>query len=115
MTRFIVRFAAAAAGLWIASEVVPGVRVAGAPALVLAAIVLGVVNAIVRPIMVVLTFPLTVVTLGLFLLVVNAAAVGLAAWFLPGFDIDGFFAALFTWAIVAVCGWVATVLTPEKR
>lgn len=115
MTGFLIRFAAAALGLWLASEVVPGVRVAGAGALLLAVVVLGLVNALVRPVLVFLTFPLTVVTLGLFLLVVNAAAVGLAAWVLPGFDIDGFFAALFTWAIVAACGWAASALTRDKR
>ena len=78
LARFIVRAIFAAAGLWLASEFVPGVRVDDAVTLILAAILLGLVNAFVRPVVFVLTLPLTIVTLGLFLLVLNAA---MESWF----------------------------------
>ena len=67
-----------------------GIQIDDAQTLVLAGVVLGVVNAIVRPIAVILTFPLTIVTLGFFLLVVNAGMLGLTAWLLHGFHIAGF-------------------------
>ena len=69
---------------------------------------LGVVNAIVRPIAVVLTFPITIFTLGLFLLVVNAGMVGLVAWMLPGFHIDGFWTALLGALVVGLTGWIGS-------
>jgi putative membrane protein len=74
----------------------------------LAALLLGVVNAIVRPLMVVLTFPITLVTLGLFLLVVNAAMLGLVAAMLDGFAVGGFWAALFGAIIVGMTSWMAS-------
>src|SRR3989344_2271301 len=79
----------AALGLWAASAIVPGVNVSNTGTLILAAILLGVVNALVRPVLVILTLPLTILTLGLFLLVVNAATIGLVAWLLRGVTVDG--------------------------
>ena len=93
MAFFILRVLIAALGLWLATEWVPGITVSTATTLVLAALLLGIVNAIVRPIVVLLTLPVTLLTLGLFLLVVNAAMLGLVAAFLPGFAISGFWAA----------------------
>jgi putative membrane protein len=111
----LIRFFAVALGLWLAAVLLPGVSYSGLGSLLLAALLLGLANAFVRPVMVLLTLPLTFVTLGLFLLVVNAAMVGLVGWVLPGFRIDGFLAALFTWAIVAVASWAAGGLTSERR
>ena len=73
----------------------------------LAALLLGVVNAVVRPLVLVLTLPITLVTLGLFLLVVNAAMLGLVAGLLPGFGIAGIWSAIGAWLIVSVTGWLA--------
>jgi putative membrane protein len=75
-----------------------------------AALLLGIVNAIVRPIAVVLTLPLTLLTLGLFLLVVNAAMLGLVALLLDGFQISGFWTALGGSLIVSITGWLAAGL-----
>ncbi|HET9446237.1 MAG TPA: phage holin family protein, partial [Steroidobacteraceae bacterium] len=75
-----------------------------------AALLLGIVNAIVRPIAVILTLPLTLLTLGLFLLVVNAAMLGLVAALLAGFQISGFWTALGGSLIVSLTGWVASGL-----
>src|SRR5205085_9355032 len=85
MTGFLLRALISAIGLWLASVWVTGVRIHGPGTLLLAAVLLGVVNAVVRPIAFILTLPLTVLTLGLFLLVLNAAMVALVAAMLPGF------------------------------
>ncbi|HEY8555636.1 MAG TPA: phage holin family protein [Burkholderiales bacterium] len=108
MTGFVLRWVVGAVGLWLAAEIVEGIHVAGAGTLLLAALLLGVVNAVVRPVLVLLTLPITVVTLGLFLLVINAAMLGLVALLLPGFAIDGFFAALLGSIIVSIVGWLAS-------
>ncbi|MBN1239179.1 MAG: phage holin family protein [Gammaproteobacteria bacterium] len=108
MPGFLIRLAITAAGLWLAAEIVPGIVFDGAGSLLLAAFLMGIVNALFRPVVVLLTFPLTIVTFGLFLLVVNAAMFGLVALLLPGFRVSGFFAALFGWLIVSVVGWAAS-------
>ena len=114
MMGFLLRALISAVGLWIASEWVPGVHIRSATTLVLAGILLGVVNAIVRPVAFILTLPLTIVTLGLFLLVLNAAMVALVAALLPGFHIATFGAALLTWIIVWITGWIGSALIGAK-
>jgi putative membrane protein len=95
---------------------VPGVTVSSGPALAFGALVLGFVNAVVRPVMTLLTLPLTVVTLGLFYFVVNAAAFGLAAALVPGFTVASFWAALFGALVVSLVSWfVGGFLAPVDR
>jgi putative membrane protein len=108
MTGFILRALIAALGLWLATEWVNGVTIDTPTTLIIAGLLLGIVNAIVRPLAVVLTFPITLVTLGLFLLVVNAGMVALVAWFLPGFKLAGFWPAFWTALIVALTGWIGS-------
>jgi putative membrane protein len=110
MVYFILRVLIAALGLWLATEWVSGITVATPTTLILAALLLGVVNAIVRPIVVLLTLPVTLVTLGLFLLVINAAMLGLVAAFLPGFSIAGFWPALLAAILVSVVSWIGAAL-----
>ena len=111
MTGFVLRALISAIGLWIATRWVPGIRIDNAGTLVLAGLLLGVVNAIVRPILIVLTLPITILSLGLFLLVVNTAMVALVAWMLPGFHIyGGFWSAFATALIVWITGSLATWL-----
>ena len=88
LAKFLLRAAFAAVGLWAASRLVHGIRVDSLQTLAIAALLLGVVNAFVRPVVFILTLPLTVVTLGLFLLVVNAMMIGLVAVALPGFKVS---------------------------
>ena len=107
MLRFIVQFLVTAAGLWLASRLVPGVAFTDTPSLLLAAVLLGVVNAVVRPILVVLTFPITIITLGLFLLVVNAATIGLVAVLLDGFVVNGLVAGIGAAIVTGVISWLA--------
>ena len=107
MPGFWVRFLITACGLLLAAWLLEGIHFGGLLSLLFAALVLGVVNAIVRPVMLLLTLPVTVITLGLFLLVLNGAMLGLAALLVPGFVIDGFWAALFGAIIVSLTGMVA--------
>ncbi len=104
MKDFLVRWAICALGLWVASGVVPGFEVRAAADLFLAALLLGVINAVVWPIAVLLTLPLTLLTLGLFLLVVNAAMLSLVAYLLPGVQLADFFSAFFAALLVSVVG-----------
>jgi putative membrane protein len=110
MTGFLLRVAIVALGLWLATLMLPGLHFDNATYLLGAALLLGIVNAIVRPIAVVLTLPLTLLTLGLFLLVVNAAMLGLVALLLDGFQISGFWTALGGSLIVSITGWLAAGL-----
>ena len=107
---FLLRAAFAALGLWLATALLDGLQFNNAQTLIIAALLLGVINAVVRPLVIVLTLPITVVTLGLFLMVVNAAMLGLVSWLLDGFYIKGFGTALAASLIVSVCSWVASAL-----
>lgn len=105
---FLIRLAVVALSLALAAHLIPGIRVDGWVTLLLASLLFGVVNAVIKPILVVLTFPITLVSLGLFLVVLNAAMLGLTAWLLPGFAIDGLFPAILGWLLVTAVGWVAS-------
>jgi len=116
MQGFVVRTLVTAIGLALATWVVPGITVSGLGTLLLAAFLMGIVNGFVRPVVILVTLPLTVVTFGLFLLVINAGMFGLVAWMLGGFEVSGFFAALFGWIIVSVFAWAASwYIGPEGR
>lgn len=108
MMGFLLRAVITAAGLWLATQWVTGVHVDTVPMLLFAAVLLGVVNAIVRPIAFILTLPVTILTLGLFLFVLNALMVWLVAWIVPGFHVDTFKAALLTAIIVWIVGWIGS-------
>jgi putative membrane protein len=111
---FVVRVLVNAATLALAAAVVPGIRLDGATVALLAGVVLGLVNALVRPVLVILTLPLTLLTLGLFLLVLNAACLGLTAWLVPGFDIDGFGPALLGALVVSAVSWILTAFVSDR-
>ena len=106
MIGFLIRVAIAAFGLWLSARYIPGIEVPKVENLLLVALILGVANAVVRPILVILTLPLTILTLGLFLLVINAAMIGLVAFFLHGFHVHDFIAALLCWVVVSLTSWV---------
>lgn len=115
MAKFLVRAVFAALGLWVASEVIGGVHVDDVGTLVLAALLLGVVNAIVRPVVFILTLPITVVTLGLFLLVVNAAMIGLVAMLLGGFRVDGLVPGVLAAIVTGVASWIGGMILRDDR
>ena len=111
MTGFVLRALISAIGFWIATRWVPGIRIDNDGTLVLAGLLLGFVNAVVRPILIILTLPITILSLGFFLLVVNTAMVALVAWMLPGFHIyGGFWSAFATALIVWLTGWIGSML-----
>jgi putative membrane protein len=114
MMGFLLRAVITAAGLWVATQWVAGVHVDTVPMLLLAALLLGVVNAIVRPIAFILTLPVTILTLGLFLFILNALMVWLVAWMVPGFHVDTFKAALLTAIIVWIVGWIGSWFIGKK-
>jgi putative membrane protein len=101
MIRFLLRALIVAVGLWAASKLISGVEVHGWKTLLIAAVVLGLVNATVRPIITLLTLPATILTLGLFLLVINGGMVLLTAWLLQKFGDNSF----------QIRGWGAAILT----
>ena len=107
MRGFITRLLITALGLWLAANVVHGITVAGWESLVIAALVLGLVNAIVRPLLVILTLPITFFTLGLFLLVVNGLSFAFAAAIVPGFHVATLGSAILGALVVSVTGWFA--------
>jgi putative membrane protein len=113
--RFLVHLAVSALALWLVSRIVPGVTVETPLPLVLAALVLGIVNTLVRPILFVLTLPITCLTLGLFYLVVNGLAFGLTAWLVPGFEVHGFVPAVLGALCVSVLSWVLGLVVPGPR
>jgi putative membrane protein len=108
MLGFLIRAVLVALGLWLATACVPGVEIDSPSTLLLAGILLGVVNSIIRPIAILLTLPMTILTLGLFLLVINAAMVALVAWMLPGMHVPGFGAAFWTAILVSLVSMVGS-------
>src|SRR5688500_14430923 len=115
MAGFILRGVFAALGLWAASEIFAGLTINSPMTLILAGLLLGVVNAIVRPIAVVLSLPALLVTVGLFLLVINAAMLGLVALLLPGFVIKTFWTAVGASIVVSLVSGMASWFIGSRR
>jgi putative membrane protein len=112
----IVRTLIIGLGLWLATFLVPGVSTSSTGALLWAAIALGLINAFVRPVLLILTLPITILTLGLFLLLLNAAMLNLAGWFVDGFNVEGFWSAVFGAIVVSVVsGLCSHFIGPRGR
>ena len=111
MSRFLIHWATVAASLWAATQIVPGIHVSSYAVLAVAALALGLVNACVRPVLAFLAFPFTLMTLGLFYLVVNGASFGLAAWLVPGFTVRGIGPAIEGALVVSVLSWFIGLFT----
>ena len=103
---FLLRLVANTLAILIVAWMLDGITVTNAVAGVLAGVGLALVNAVVKPILVILTLPLTVLTLGLFYFIVNAICVGIVAWFVPGFDIDGVLPAFFGALLISLFAWI---------
>jgi putative membrane protein len=110
---FLIHWLIVAAALWVTTSIVPGVTVASYTTLALAALVLGLVNALVRPVLLIVTLPLTIITLGLFYLVVNGLAFGLAAALVPGFEVASFGAAVIGALVVSVVSWAISLFSSK--
>ncbi|HVH67739.1 MAG TPA: phage holin family protein [Gemmatimonadales bacterium] len=108
MKGFFFRLVITALGLWVASKIVGGFQITGWDHLVVAALLLGIVNAVIRPVILILTLPLTVLTLGLFILVVNGFSLVLVSWIVPGFTLSGLGAAILASIVVGLTSWLGT-------
>lgn len=110
LVRLAVAWAINAAALWVADAIFGSVHIRGFWSYLLGAAVLGIANGVLKPILTMLTLPLVILTLGLFLLVINIAMVALAEWIAPDFSIDGFWtyvgATIVVWLVNITVGWV---------
>lgn len=114
MRGFIARLFITAFGLWMADLALDGVRFDGVAALWIAALLLGFVNAVLRPILIILTLPFTLVTLGLFVFVVNGAMVLLVSRVMSAFHVDGLGTAILASIIVGITGWAANAFVGNR-
>ena len=115
LLRFLLRIVFAAIGLAVAAHFVPGVNYHGVTALLEAALLLGIVNAILRPILMVLTLPLTILTLGLWLLILNAGMILLVSWLIRGFEVHGLVAAVLAAIVTGVISWIGHIAIGDAR
>jgi putative membrane protein len=114
--RLLLHWVLSAIAVWIVAQFVPGFEVHGAKAALLAALVIGLVNATIGALLKLITLPLTIVTLGIFWIVINALMLKLATVFVPGFDIHGFLAAFLGAIVLSVVNMVLRhLVTPRKR
>jgi putative membrane protein len=111
--RFIIHLLVIAVALWVTAYILPGVQVSSWQALAIASLVLGFVNAIIRPILVLLTLPITILTLGLFYLLVNGFTFLLASWIVPGFEVTTYWWAVLGALIVGIISWFIGALGKE--
>ena len=100
--KIISRILISALALLIVARFIPGIEVVGVYAAIIAALVLGILNLVVKPILVILTLPITIITLGLFMFVINAGLFLFAASFIDGFNVDGFLIAIVGSLLVSV-------------
>jgi putative membrane protein len=110
---FVLRILVNAAALWVAAQLIPGITLRDLTSTLLAALVLGIINAFVRPILIVLTLPVTLLTLGLFIFVLNAFCLWLTSRLVPGFVVDGFAAALLGALVISVASWLLTAFVSD--
>jgi putative membrane protein len=108
MKGFLIRLLITALGLWVADQLLSGITITGTSALIVSALLLGIVNAVIRPVILILTLPLTVLTLGFFVLIVNGISLAIAAWLVPGFHIAGLWSATLGAIIVGLTSWAAS-------
>ena len=113
--RFLARLVLNGLAIVVAAWLLPGIHITSTFAALLAGVLLGFVNAIVRPVLFLLTLPLTLLTLGLFIFIVNALWFALTAWLVPGFAIDGFLWALVGALLVSVVSWILNGLVVGRR
>lgn len=105
--RLVIAWAINLAALWVADAIWDGVRIDGWKAYLIGSAVLGIANAVLKPLLTILTLPLIIITLGFFYLLINIAMVALAEWIAPNFSIDGFWAYVGTVLVVWAVNWIA--------
>lgn len=111
---FFVRVLVNILAIILAANIVPGIALDGVLSAVAAGLLLGLINAVVRPILVILTLPITLLSLGLFLLVLNGFCFWLVARFVTGFHVAGFWSAFLGALVVTIASWVVTLLISDS-
>lgn len=111
---FLLRVVVNALAIFLAAAVVPGLEIRGALSALGAGLALGLINAVVRPVLLVLTLPLTLATLGLFLFILNGLCLWLTSLLVKGFEVHGFWAAVFGALIVSVVSWLLTAFVSDR-
>jgi putative membrane protein len=111
---FFIRVLMNALAIYFAAAIVPGLELSGTMAALGSGLVLGLVNAVVRPILILLTLPFTLLTLGLFLFVLNGLCLWLTSWLVKGFEVHGFWAAIFGSILVSVVSWLLTTTVSDR-
>ena len=112
---FIIKVLVTAVAAYVAAWLLPGVAIVDVKTTVIVALVLALLNAIVKPILVILTIPITVLTLGLFLLIINAIIVKLADWLIDGFTVHGWLTAILFSLIVTVASYILNAIVGDKE
>ena len=114
MKGLILRWLISTASIVLASYLVNGIRVSGFFSALLAAVALGILNAVLRPILIILTLPLTILTMGLFIFFINALMLVMASGIIPGFDVQGFWPAMFGSLIISIINWILSMFINEQ-
>ena len=117
---FVIRWLITAAAVWVAAAIVGGIELAGWRSTLLVALILGLLNAVLKPLLFLVSLPITVLTLGVFYLVLNAAMLGLTAWIAGKFEsihfaVDGFWSAFWGAVIISVVSWFIGLVVNPKR
>jgi putative membrane protein len=111
---FVLRVLINAAAIYLAASIVPGIEIRDVLTALGAGLVLGLINAVVRPVLVVLTLPVTILTLGLFLVVLNALCLWLTAQVVTGFEVQGFWPAVLGALLISVVSWILTAFVSDR-
>ena len=111
---FLIRVLVNALAIMLAASILPGIHVEGLVPALVGGLLLGLVNAVVRPVLIILTLPITLVTLGFFLLVLNALCFWLVAALVKGFYVAGFWAAFLGAIVVSIVSWIMTALISDS-
>ena len=114
MKGLILRWLISTASIMLASYLVNGIRVSGFFSALLAAVALGILNAVLRPILIILTLPLTILTMGFFIFIINALMLVMASGIIPGFVVQGFWPAMFGSLIISIINWVLSMFINEQ-
>jgi putative membrane protein len=115
IVKILIKWLVTSLALFVAAWLIGGVVIDEFWAGLAAAALLGIVNAVIRPILIVLTLPATVLSLGLFILVINASMLGAVAWAIDGFSVSGFWSAFFGALIISVVSWIMTMIVDPKK
>jgi putative membrane protein len=114
MNGLFIRWIVNAAALWLTSEAISGIQVSGIGPLLLAAVVLGILNAVLRPVLLLLTLPINILTLGLFTFVLNGFMLKLASGLVPGFDVHGFWASVFGALLLSFFSFLLSLFVSDR-